>query len=106
MIDVETVIIDSALPQFLVLEIVDRLGRRLAAEAPPGVTVPQLRMSRLGQDAALLGSAILPVNAHFFPNSDVLVGDKMPTPESKPRRRDLMGASAAQRKSKSGGGNV
>jgi predicted NBD/HSP70 family sugar kinase len=74
-VDVETVIIDSALPQFLVLEIVDRLGRRLAADAPAGLAVPKLRMSQLGQDAALLGSAILPVNAHFFPSSDVLVGD-------------------------------
>lgn len=96
-VDVETVIIDSALPQFLVLEIVDRLGRRLAADAS-GATVPTLRMSRLGQDAALLGSAILPVNAHFFPSSDVLVGDG--AAEGKLGRREP--AKATKRKSKTG----
>jgi len=105
-IDVETVIIDSALPQFLSLEIVERLGRRLAAEASPGVAVPRLRTSRLGQDAALLGSAILPVNAHFFPSSDVLIGEGPASFESKPRRRDLFSTSGAQRKKGMGGNNA
>ncbi len=100
-VPVETVVVDSALPQFLALEIVERLGRRLSAEAPAGRAVPRLCMSRLGQDAALLGSAILPVNAHFFPSSDVLVGDAPTRPESKPRRRDLF-IGAAQRKNQTG----
>lgn len=104
-IAVETVIIDSALPRFLALEIVERLSRRLLAEAPPGQAIPRLHTSQLGQDAALLGSAILPVNAHFFPSSDVLVGEGPAIHESKPRRRDLF-SGAAQRKTRLGGGHV
>ena len=112
-VDVEAVIIESALPQFLVLEIVDRLGRRLAAQATPGLAVPQLRMSRLGQDAALIGSAILPVNAHFFPSSDVLMGDKPlgdkplgdKSRESAARLRERLGAVTTQRRSRLGGDN-
>lgn len=73
-VPVEAVIIDSVLPKFLALEITERLARRLQAEALPGAVVPRLVPSRLGADAALLGSAILPINAHFFPTSDLLVG--------------------------------
>ena len=76
-IDVETVIIDSALPQFLSLEIIERLGRRLAAHAVDELGTPRLRKSALGSDAALFGSAILPINAHFFP-----VGDGLATGDS------------------------
>lgn len=90
-IDVEAVIIDSALPQFLVLELTDKLARRLAAESAQLVSVPQLRMSKLGQDAALLGSAILPVNAHFFPSSGVLVGEQQAAAlDAKPRRAGFL----------------
>jgi predicted NBD/HSP70 family sugar kinase len=73
-VPVETVIIDSVLPKFLALEITERLGRRLQTEAFPSAMVPRLMASRLGADAALIGSAILPINAHFFPTSDLLVG--------------------------------
>lgn len=69
-IDVEAVIIDSLLPQFLVMEIVETLQRRLKAESPPDLVVPKLRLSRLGADGALLGSAILPINAFFFPGRE------------------------------------
>ncbi|WP_342363758.1 ROK family transcriptional regulator [Terrarubrum flagellatum] len=97
-VPVETVIIDSALPQFLVLEIVDRLERRLSGETKSDA--PRLRMSRLGQDAALVGSAILPVNAHFFPSSDVLVGDSA-LQDFTPRRRDFF-RNAGLRKNQGG----
>lgn len=66
-IDVEAVLIDSLLPQFLVMEIADKLERRLRAAAPQGLVVPRLMLSTLGSDAALLGSALLPINAHFLP---------------------------------------
>mgnify|MGYP000847686156 CR=1 FL=1 len=106
-IAVETVIIDSALPQFLVLEIVERLTRRLAADAAPGATAPKLRMSELGQEAALLGSAILPVNAHFFPSSDVLIGAATDAGfDQRARRRERSGAIGARRTAKTGGQNA
>jgi len=54
-----------------VMEIIEKVERRLRAGAPPGLVVPRLRMSTLGSDAALLGSAILPINAHFLPGRDV-----------------------------------
>jgi predicted NBD/HSP70 family sugar kinase len=70
-IDVEAILIDSRLPQFLVMEIIDRVERRLRASAPEGLVVPRLKMSTLGSDAALLGGALLPINAHFLPGRDV-----------------------------------
>ena len=85
-IDVEAILIDSLLPQFLVMEIVEKVERRLRAGAPPGLVVPQLRMSTLGSDAAFLGSAILPINAHFLPGRDDLNRD-VSRPRRQPRRR-------------------
>ncbi len=76
-IDVEAVIIDSGLPQFLVMEIVDKLGRRLAAANVEHLVVPQLRLSRMGADGALVGAAILPINAHFFPSREALAAEQL-----------------------------
>lgn len=75
-IDVEAVIIDSELPQFLVMEIVEKLGRRLAMANTGHLVVPQLRLSRLGADGALIGGAILPINAHFFPTRESFVAEQ------------------------------
>lgn len=75
-IDVEAVIIDSELPQFLVMEIVEKLGRRLATANTGHLVVPQLRLSRLGADGALIGGAILPINAHFFPTREAFAAEQ------------------------------
>ncbi len=91
MIDVEAVIIDSLLPQFLVMEIVETLQRRLKAESPPDLVVPKLRLSRLGADGALLGSAILPINAYFFPGRESAA-------EPKPRARRAARKSTTRRR--------
>lgn len=82
-IDVEAVLIDSLLPQFLVMEIVEKVERRLRAGAPPGLVVPRLRMSALRSDAALLGSAILPINARFLPGRE---GSDEAARATRPRR--------------------
>jgi predicted NBD/HSP70 family sugar kinase len=85
-IDVEAVIIDSELPQFLVMEIVEKLGRRMMATADAGhVVVPQLRLSRLGADGALIGGAILPINAHFFPTREAFAAEQ--SADVQPSRR-------------------
>jgi predicted NBD/HSP70 family sugar kinase len=83
-IDVEAVLIDSVLPQFLVMEIVEKVERQLRARVPPGLVVPRLRMSTLRNDAALLGSAILPINARFLPGRE---GSDEPAASQRPRRR-------------------
>jgi predicted NBD/HSP70 family sugar kinase len=84
-IDVEAVIIDSELPQFLVMEIVEKLGRRMAAADADHVVVPQLRLSRLGADGALIGGAILPINAHFFPTREAFAAEQ--SADVQPSRR-------------------
>jgi predicted NBD/HSP70 family sugar kinase len=84
-IDVEAILIDSLLPQFLVMEIVEKVEWRLRNGTPPGLIVPGLKMSTLGSDAALLGSAILPINAYFQPGQEGVndrTGNALP-----PRRR-------------------
>lgn len=93
-IDVEAVIVDSLLPQFLVMEIVETLQRRLKAESPPDLVVPKLRLSSLGADGALLGSAILPINAFFYPNRDSAPAEPK---KAAPRRRATRKPAARRR---------
>jgi predicted NBD/HSP70 family sugar kinase len=70
-IDVEAVIVESLLPAYLVHEIVAKLGQRLKAGERLGLTIPAIRLSGLGADASLIGSAVLPVYEHFSPRNDI-----------------------------------
>jgi predicted NBD/HSP70 family sugar kinase len=65
-IDVEAVIIESLLPSYLVLEIVEKLEKRLQRAEQFGLAVPIIRLSQLGLDGPLIGSAVLPIYEHFW----------------------------------------
>ncbi len=68
-IDVEAVVIDSLLPSYLVLEIVEKLQQRLKRGERFGLTIPAIRLSELAADASLIGSAVLPITAHVSPRA-------------------------------------
>lgn len=84
-IDVEAVIIESLLPSYLVLEIVEKLEQRLKRAEQFGLTVPVIRLSQLASDGSLIGSAVLPIYEHFSPRNGIADdGDKVQ--RHRPRR--------------------
>jgi predicted NBD/HSP70 family sugar kinase len=66
-IDVEAVVIQSLLPSYMVMEIVTKLGKRLKRSRRFGLVIPEIRLSGLGADGPLIGSAVLPIYEHFSP---------------------------------------
>lgn len=81
-IDVEAVIIESLLPSYLILEIVEKLEQRLKRGEQFGLTIPAIKLSQLASDGSLIGSAVLPIYEHFSPRS----GAVEDAPADKPRR--------------------
>jgi predicted NBD/HSP70 family sugar kinase len=66
-VDVGAVVIDSGLPGALAFRLVERLSGELAESLPEGIVAPQVVVSRLGRDAAVLGAAIQPLHLQFGP---------------------------------------
>ncbi len=73
-LDVPVVVLDGALPQPLLDELIRRLEPLLAQASPESREPPQLRRGSVGRDAAALGAAILPLHLNYSPNREALVG--------------------------------
>lgn len=63
--DIGAAIIDIGLPAGPGHRLVERASAALAGALPLQSPVPQVLRSRLGRDAALLGAAVVPLNARF-----------------------------------------
>ena len=80
-LDFAAVVIDGDLPAAVLDSLIEDLARLLAAEAPEARPAPALRRGRIGRLAAAIGAAILPLQLHFKPRADVLLGiDTAPEP--------------------------
>lgn len=88
-IDVEAVIIESVLPSYLVMEIVEKLTNRLRQAEQIGITIPAIRLSQLASDGSLIGSAVLPIYEHFSPRN----GADEPAMKAQRGRSSLRGRS-------------
>lgn len=72
-LDFEGIVIDGALPANLVARLTDAVDEALNRMNLEGLTHPQLRAGTIGNDARVLGGAILPFYANFAPDRDVLL---------------------------------
>lgn len=77
-LDLEKVVIDSQLPQFLLIELISMIKRRLAAMPTSNSFVPTIQKGSLGEDAIAIGGAILPLYSHFAPDRTVLLKGGVP----------------------------
>lgn len=66
-VDVGAVVIDSGLPGALSHRLIDSVSAELGSALPPRIVAPQVVVSRLGRDAAVMGAAILPLHRQFGP---------------------------------------
>jgi predicted NBD/HSP70 family sugar kinase len=77
-LDLETVIIDSELPHYLLSELVSMTQRRLDSLEQKNLFIPQVQQGSLGEDAIAIGGAILPLYSHFAPDRTVLLKGGVP----------------------------
>jgi predicted NBD/HSP70 family sugar kinase len=77
-LDLETVIIDSELPPYLLSELVSMTRRRLDSMEQKNLFIPQLQQGSLGEDAIAIGGAILPLYSHFAPDRTILLKGGVP----------------------------
>jgi predicted NBD/HSP70 family sugar kinase len=80
LLDLQAIIVDGNLPRRLVEWLINRLRSRLDAAAPEARRAPVLRMGTVGQNAAAIGAAILPLHSYFGQDHLALFGQKTATP--------------------------
>ncbi len=73
-LDLQAIVIDGSLSRSLIGTVVTRLEARMAATAPEGLVPPNLRVGRIGPNAAAMGAAILPLHSSFAPDQELLFG--------------------------------
>ena len=73
-LDVAHVVLDGDLPGGVLDALIAELDRLLVAQAPEARPAPTLVRGRVGRLAAAIGAAILPLQLHFRPSVDVLLG--------------------------------
>ncbi len=76
LLDLQAIVIDGNLPRTLVEWLVARLRTLLEAAAPEARRAPALRLGTVGQNAAAIGAAILPLHAYFGHDQQALFGQK------------------------------
>ncbi len=67
LLDLEAVIIDGALPNVLLTEVVAAVKQRLHGDVPPDFFMPAIRVGALGKAAAAIGAGLLPLYSTFSP---------------------------------------
>lgn len=77
-LDVEAVVIDGHLPNFLVDELLEMVRRRVHKHSPSGVFEPQILRGSVGANAVTHGGAILPFYANFAPDRAILLKGGVP----------------------------
>jgi len=77
-LDLEAVIIDSELPNYLLSELLSMVRRRLTSLQQQHLFIPQLQQGSLGENAIAIGGAILPLYSHFAPDKTVLLKGGVP----------------------------
>jgi predicted NBD/HSP70 family sugar kinase len=81
-LDLEAVVIDSELPDYLLSELVSMVQRRLDALTQENLFIPTLYQGSLSKDAIAIGGAILPLYSHFAPDRTVLLKGGIPDRQS------------------------
>lgn len=74
LLDLEAIVIGGNLPHAVVEQLLERLRKLLADEAPEACAPPQLRIGTVGRDAAAIGAAILPLHLSYGPDQELLFG--------------------------------
>jgi predicted NBD/HSP70 family sugar kinase len=72
-LDVAAVVVDGTLPRTMVDQLIERLGRALAAASPESREPPRLSRGTVGRDAPAIGAAILPLHLNFSSSRDILL---------------------------------
>jgi predicted NBD/HSP70 family sugar kinase len=68
LLDLEAVIVDGALSPLMLEALTTALRNRLARDIPPDFFLPAIRSGTLGEAAAAVGAALLPLHATFSPD--------------------------------------
>lgn len=77
-LDLEAVIIDTELPNFLATEIIEILRRKLAKLPESNMFIPRIIQGSLNHDAIAIGGSILPLYSNFAPDRIVLLRGGIP----------------------------
>ena len=74
LLDLQAIVLDGNLPRPLIETMVERQRDLLAVAAAEARRPPELRIGRVGRNAAALGAAILPLHNSYAPDQQLLFG--------------------------------
>lgn len=77
-LDLEKIVIDSDLPRYLLIELINIVDRKLQSSKKKYDFLPKLQLGTLGEDAIAIGGAFLPLYFHFAPDKTVILKGGVP----------------------------